>query len=172
MQSSLSYDVSRDDYGTMAIGNGRLKFQDMTALSNMLFEELHQRLSFGLHTTSIDRYVRGAALHADPRDSLEELLLLLRCCILIVRLHPDDHTLMQKFLDAVFLRPMLPLRGTLIERGSISFTKVASAQSMHSSCSTSLSNDLHAKSCDSCIHLLKRMLEVNLVNVSLYKIFT
>uniref|UniRef100_A0A7C9DM77 DUF7812 domain-containing protein n=2 Tax=Opuntia streptacantha TaxID=393608 RepID=A0A7C9DM77_OPUST len=166
MQSSLSYDVSRDDYGTMAIGNGRLKFQDMTALSNMLFEELHQRLSFGLHTTSIDRYVRGAALHADPRDSLEELLLLLRCCILIVRLHPDDHTLMQKFLDAVFLRPMLPLRGTLIERGSISFTKVASAQSMHSSCSASLSNDLHAKSCDSCIHLLKRMLEVILDDMS------
>lgn len=171
IQSSLSYDVSREDYGAMDFENSKLKFEDMTALSNMLFEELRQRLSFGLHTTSIDCDVDGAALHADSRDSLEELLLLLRCCILIVRLHPHDHTLMQKFLDAVFLRRMLPLQGARIERGSISFTKVASSQSMHSSCSTSLSNDLRAKSCDSCIHLLKRMLEVNLVNLPSYEIF-
>lgn len=166
IQSSLSYDVSREDYGAMDFENSKLKFEDMTALSNMLFEELRQRLSFGLHTTSIDCDVDGAALHADSRDSLEELLLLLRCCILIVRLHPLDHTLMQKFLDAVFLRRMLPLQGARIERGSISFTKVASSQSMHSSCSTSLSNDLRAKSCDSCIHLLKRMLEVILDDMS------
>lgn len=167
ISSSLSFNATHDDPATRA-AKCCLNIKLNTAnLSSSLFQELSDRLSFTLPVTSTDRDVEQTVLHVDARDSVEELLLLLRCCVLMVRLHPHDLILMEKLQDAVAVHGLLPFREAFakIQKRCIRFTEAISSQSM-CSVTTSFSTDLNVKSSDSYLRLLKQMLEVFLDEMS------
>ncbi|KNA09487.1 hypothetical protein SOVF_153060 [Spinacia oleracea] len=105
----------------------QLKFGNTTMLSNILFEELHKRLQ------SMDIKVGLAVLPVNGNDSAEELLMILRCCVLLVRLHPYDQILIEKLQFGV----------SLLRR--LSFQRILTrSQSNYAGCTESSSLDFNA----------------------------
>ncbi|KAL9247434.1 hypothetical protein vseg_020866 [Gypsophila vaccaria] len=137
--SYLSNDVNQGNYmNTGAETALKLYLKDTTAISTILLNELHKKLSLISHEVSLCQDVHSVLLEDNIRDSREEILLLLRCSCLMVRLHPHDQTVGHNFQAAV----------TLLHRLSIQLT-----------------NTPHDKPIDSSVRLVKQMLEVYLDEV-------
>lgn len=112
-------------------------------LSNILFEELHKRLQ------SMDIKVGLAVLPVNGNDSAEELLMILRCCVLLVRLHPYDQILIEKLQFGV----------SLLRR--LSFQRILTrSQSNYAGCTESSSLDFNANPSNL---YLQQMQEVNML---------
>ncbi|XP_021733189.1 uncharacterized protein LOC110700013 isoform X2 [Chenopodium quinoa] len=163
--SSSSYEVCQDTCNNSAAENGlNLKPEDVITLSSILFKELHKRLLSSSDYASMDQDVGLDVTKCNGNDSREELLLLLRCCVLLVRLHPYDQMLTEQFKAAVALLHRLSDQGILTAktRGSIGFSKLNTSQSAYGNCTKSYSPDLKSKSSNLYMRFLLQMLEVYL----------
>ncbi|XP_057252158.1 uncharacterized protein LOC104898647 isoform X2 [Beta vulgaris subsp. vulgaris] len=166
--SCLSYEVCQGNRDINAARNSfKLEFEEIVTVSASLFKELHERLLCCSDDASVDLDVGLDITRVDGEDSREELLLLLRCCILMVRLHPYDQILTKQFQVVVALLRKLCLQSLLTskERGLIKLNKPISSHRICGSCTNSSSLNSSVQSSDLYLCFLQKMLEVYLDEV-------
>ena len=76
-----------------------VKLKEIRDLSDILFEQLDRRFKQiydGFQDASADQATGQAVSHSNSWASFEELILILRCCMVILSLMPDLSLLMEK----------------------------------------------------------------------------
>lgn len=118
--SSLSYEVCQGNFGNTS---SKLKLEDTVTLAVILFKELRKKLVSSSGDAFVDGDAEVAVIHVGGKDSQDELLLLLRCCFLLVRLHPYNQSLSEQLQIAVvlFRRLSIHATSTMIEREPTEF---------------------------------------------------
>ncbi|XP_057533931.1 uncharacterized protein LOC130812043 isoform X2 [Amaranthus tricolor] len=136
----------------------------MVTLSAVLFEKLENRLLSCLDESLMDQDVDQTVNHVDRKDSGEEVLLLLRCCILTVRLQSYAQVQIEQLHSVVDLLHQVSFQGisSAINGGYIRFNDPISPLSTCSSYTNAFSSGVCAKSSDLSLRLLQQMLEVYL----------
>ncbi|KAJ6396114.1 hypothetical protein OIU77_021197 [Salix suchowensis] len=123
------------------------KFKDINCLSDILFKQLEARFHgffSALHELNVSAADNGKCF------LIEELTLLLRCClVMLVLMEYDQPLLVQKGLGILYLLSRLVTTELSGRNGksSITFKKLISRQSVSDDCTTSITEEFVASLC-------------------------
>ncbi|GMH21742.1 hypothetical protein Nepgr_023584 [Nepenthes gracilis] len=161
---SLDYESPNYVAKSACFDQSELNCEDAQILANMLFEELSKSLLLNL----VD--IGGQAdSDFNMQSQQEELILLLRCCMVTVNLLVPDQILVEKsqVLLGILRKLCSPHIVNRKEKNAVRFETSVSSQAMHTNegCTTSLSEDFNAtlwffEPYDSRMLFLRQMLEV------------